>query len=143
MNGDSNAWLVMKGRSIRLQHQDHVKNALITPRQIQSANVLPQKRILGHCDKTDLTAAPNYSNGTRLPHSGRTSRALCRNHFSPVPHAKSYLSFTNPIKEKGSPQYRNGAPNRNNFSLAPPTASTNELNKSIVIKIPHQSRFSH
>ena len=144
MDGDSpEAWMVMKGRSIRLQHQDHVKNALIIPRQVQSATSSPHKGI-SHRELKDLSLRSKHPNGTPLPLSGRASRAMDRNLFSPLRNSKSCIPSycTNNTSNRVATREQNGITSRENIGSSSSAVSATELNKSIVIRIPHLTKFS-
>ena len=137
----------MRGKNIPLQHQDHVKNALITPRQVQSAPTGTSKLTSGYPGIKDFQKKSKRSIRTivQLPSSGKTTRAGSRNYFVPGAQSRSHLPCS--AQNKNRPRINAGQvlPVRvENFpALSRNTPTPHEFHKSsLVIKIPQLTKNS-
>ena len=124
----------MRGKNIRLQHQDHVKQALITPRQVQSAACPVINRPMSLLHSTNEHSSKTLNPNVSLPlRSGRTSRNLLRN-LTPTPKTRSHFAFTTSAKKREWLGDKHAEP-YGEIHQKP------DLNQSIVVKIPHLTKY--
>ncbi|CAK8672420.1 unnamed protein product [Clavelina lepadiformis] len=136
-----NSWLVMRGRNIRLQHQDHVRNALNGTRVVQSATpvtvahnnaatVSPRLKINGRYYNTGLGSGQSRSCTTTPVQSSSCQQSFrySKGTFS----ASSKIRFHEPkSSERIDSSFRSGR------VTAPP-----DLSKTLVIRIPQSTKIS-